>query len=195
MEVCFIFPFIKDLIVGIIASLIASIITTYVFQFIQLGKDLKLKEFSNIIINYKFFIYWGLLLIFFIMIRRFIFKKIEESQTPYPMVRSILSSYDIEGEAESYGFKWTVLVNVTSRNPKSNKILGVNVGRVNGPYCKDDYREMKVSRTYFGGYKYKCPKCGYKRILLKNSWTLKCEIGDEIEAKYRLNRDNSSTSI
>ncbi|MEB9673564.1 hypothetical protein P4K48_30315, partial [Bacillus anthracis] len=53
------------------------------------------------------------------------------------------------------------------------------------PYCTNDFREMKVSRTYWGRYKYKCPKCGYKRILLKNAWTLKSDIGDEIEAGYR----------
>ncbi len=44
---------------------------------------------------------------------------------------------------------------------------------------------MKVSRTYFGRYKYKCPKCGYKRTLLKNNWTLESEIEDEIEAEFR----------
>lgn len=94
----------KDFIIGLIASLFASFISTYAYQFIQLGKDLNLKEFLNAIINYRFFIYWGLLLIVFLMIRWFIRKKIEQLQTPYPMVISIGSNYNLEGEAEGHGF-------------------------------------------------------------------------------------------
>jgi len=181
----------KDFTIGVIASLFASFITTYAFQFIQLGKDFELREFLNTIINYRFFIYWGLLLIVFIMIRWFIKKKIEQSQTPYPMVMSIGSNYDLESEVEGYGFKWRVHADVRRKNPISNEILDINAGMIKGPYCIDDYREMRVSRTYFGRYKYKCPKCGYKRILLKNSWTLECEVRDEVEAKYRRTRAGS----
>lgn len=180
----------KDFTIGVIASLFASFLTTYAIQFVQLGKDFKLKGFLNTIINYRFFIYWGLLLIVFIIARWFIRKKIEQSQTPYPMIMSIGSNYDLEGDVEGYGFKWRVHADVR-RKTISNEIIDINAGMIKGPYCKNDYREIKVSRTYFGRYKYKCPKCGYKRILLKNSWTLECEVKDELEAKYRRTRVNS----
>lgn len=191
MGVFFIISGFKNFTIGVIASLFASFITTYAFQFIQLGKEFKVREFLNTIINYRFLIYWGLLLIVFIMIRWFVRRKIEQSQTPYPMVMSIGSNYDLEGEVEGYGFKWRVHADVRRKNTISNEVLDINAGMINGPYCKDDYREMKVSRTYFGRYKYKCPKCGYKRILLKNTWTLECEVKDEVEAKYRRIRANS----
>ncbi|WP_246202591.1 hypothetical protein [Virgibacillus doumboii] len=181
----------KDFTIGVLASLFASFITTYAFQFLQFGKDLNLKEFSNAIINYKFIIYWGLLLIAFILIRQLVRKKIEQLQTPYPMVVSIGDNYDLEGEVGGYGFNWRVHADVRRKDSLSNEILDISVGMVDGPYCKVDYREMKVSRTYFGRYRYKCPKCGYKRIFLKNAWTLECEIKDEMEAEYRRNKANS----
>lgn len=175
----------KDFTIGVLASWFASFITTYAFQFFQFGKNLNLKELSIAIINYKFIIYWGLLFTSFILIRRFIRKKIEHLQTSYPMVIGIGNNYDLEGEVEGYGFKWRVHADVRRKDPLSNEILDIIVGTVNGPYCKVDYREMKVSRTYFGRYRYKCPKCGYKRIILKNAWTLVCEVKDEMEAKFR----------
>jgi len=182
---------IKNFIIGVIASLFATFITTYAFQFIQLGKDFNLRGFLNAIINYRFFIYWGSLLIAFLMIRWFIRKKIGQLQASYPMVMSLGNNYDLEGDAEEHGFKWRVHADIMHKNPLTNEILDINVGTVNGPYCKADYREMKVSRTYFGRYRYKCPKCNYKRILLKNAWTLECEIKDEIEANYRSIKANS----
>lgn len=175
----------KDFTIGILASLFATFLTTYAFQFIQLGKDFDFKEFYNIIINYTFLMYWISLLIFIITIRLFIRNGIDKLQTPYPMVMNIGNNYDLEFEGEGYGFKWRINANTKRIDPHTNEILDIDVGRVNGPYCKNDYREMKVSRTYFGGYKYKCPKCGYKRTLLKNTWTLECDIEDDIEAKYR----------
>ncbi|PIC67277.1 hypothetical protein CSV71_05840 [Sporosarcina sp. P21c] len=181
----------KDFTIGVIASLFASFLTTYALQFIQLGKEFKLKEFLTTIVNYRFFIYWGLLLVVFILIRWFIRKKIEQLQMPYPMVNSIGGNYDLEADVEGYGFKWRVHAYVRRKNNVSNEILDINAGIINGPYCKNDYREMKVYKTYFGRYKYKCPKCGYKRILLKNAWTLECEVKDELEAEYRNNRGNS----
>ncbi|GGE36044.1 hypothetical protein GCM10011391_13550 [Pullulanibacillus camelliae] len=107
------------------------------------------------------------------------------------MVISIGNNYDLEAKAEGYGFKWKVHADIKRKNPLTNEILDINVGMVDGPYCKNDYRKMKESRTYFGRYKYKCPKCGYKRTLLKNCWTLECEIEDDIEAKYRWTEANS----
>jgi len=44
---------------------------------------------------------------------------------------------------------------------------------------------MKVTRTYFGRYKYKCPKCKYKKKLLKNHITLVNDTIDEFCSKFR----------
>jgi len=51
---------------------------------------------------------------------------------------------------------------------------------------------MKLYRTFFGRYKYKCPKCGYKKSLAKNHWTLKCDVSDDIEAEYRKKSRNKN---
>lgn len=176
---------IKDFTIGVLASLFATFLTSFALLFIQLGKSFNFTEFLNIVINYKFLLYWIALLIFIIMLRWFIRNRIDHLQTPYPSAISIGSNFDAESEVEGHGFKWRVYVYINRNNPFTNEILDINVGRVDGPFCKYDYRKMKVLRTYFGRYKYKCPKCGYKRTLLKNKWTLECDIEDDIEAKYR----------
>ncbi|WP_042141886.1 hypothetical protein [Paucisalibacillus sp. EB02] len=175
----------KDFIISVLASLVATFLTTYAYHFIQIGIALDFRGFINIVINYTYLVYWILLLLLVIMVRWFIRTRIDKLQTPYPMVMSIGSHYDLEYSGEGYGFKWKIYAHAKRRDPFSNEILDIKVGRVDGPYCKNDYRRMKVSRTYFGRYKYKCPKCGYKRTLLKNTWTLECDIEDEIEAEYR----------
>ncbi|AIF42414.1 hypothetical protein [Virgibacillus sp. SK37] len=175
----------KDFIISVLASLVATFLTTYAYHFIQIGKALDFRGFINIVINYTYLVYWILLLLLVIIVRWFIRTRIDKLQIPYPMVRSIGSRYDLEYSGEGYGFKWKIYADTKRKDPFSNEIMDINVGRVDGPYCKNDYRRMIVSRTYFGRYRYKCPKCGYKRILLKNIWTLECDIEDEIEAKYR----------
>ncbi|MEJ9227512.1 hypothetical protein [Priestia aryabhattai] len=176
---------IKDFFIGVLGSLFATFLTTYVFQFIKLGETFNFKTFLDMIVTYKFLIYWILLLLIVLIIRKYIRKKIDSIQTPYPSVISVASSYDLESEAEAYGFKWKVHADVRRKSSFKNEIVDIKVGRVEGPYCKYDYRGMKVSRTYFGRYKYKCPKCNYKKILLKDTWTLESDIEDEIEAQYR----------
>ncbi|MFO1442051.1 hypothetical protein KDN24_02195 [Bacillus sp. Bva_UNVM-123] len=177
--------YLKDFTIGVLASLFATLLTTYAVNIVLLGKALNLVEFSRVVVDYKFVVYWILLLIFIMVIRWFIRTRIDKLQAVYPMVMSIGSHYDLEYSGEGYGFKWKIYADAKRRDPITNEILDINVGRVDGPYCKNDYRKMKVSRTYFGRYKYKCPKCGYKKTLLKNIWTLECDIEDEIEAEYR----------
>lgn len=185
----------KDFTIGVLASLFATFITTYTVNIVLIGKVINLSAFFDLIINYKFLIYWMLFLFFILIIRWFIRKKIFNMQTPFPMVIGIGGHYELEFEGEAFGFKWKVHANPKRRNNYTDEILDINVGKVEGPYCKNDYRKMQYTRTYFGRYKYKCPKCGYKRLLLKDSWTLKCDIEDDLEAEYRaklnLNRQNS----
>lgn len=185
---------IKDFTIGVLASLSATFLTTYAVNIILFDKAINLTGLVNLILDYKFLFYWMLFLIFIIIIRWFIRKQIFNLQTPFPMVIGFGGHYELEFEGESYGFKWKVYANPKRRNNYTDEILDINVGKVEGPYCKNDYRKMQNTRTYFGRYKYKCPKCGYKRILLKDSWTLKCDIEDDLEAEYReklkLNKQN-----
>jgi len=176
---------IKNFIIGVLGSLFATFLTTYIIHFEQFEGSFNFKEIWSIVINYTFLIYWMAALLLLIMVRRFIRNRIDKSQTPYPMVLSIGGFHEAEFNAEGHGFKWKAYADVKQWDRSMNEPLDIHVDRVKGPYCTNDFREMKVSRTYWGRYKYKCPKCGYKRILLKNAWTLKCDIGDEIEAGYR----------
>ncbi|MCM3718100.1 hypothetical protein [Fictibacillus phosphorivorans] len=144
----------RDFTIGVLASLFATFITTYAFHVIHLGEAFNFKEFLKIVINYKVLLYWILLLILLLLLRLFIRNRIDNLQAPYPMVMSIGNNYDLEFEGEGYGFKWRIYADAKRKDPFTNEILDINVGRVDGPYCKNDYRKMKVSRTYLGRYKY-----------------------------------------
>ena len=96
----------KDFTIGVLGSLFATFLTTYTFQFIKLGKAFNFKAFLNIVINYKFLIYWILLLICIIMIRWFIRNTIDKLQTPFPMIMGFGGDYDLEFKGEAYGFNW-----------------------------------------------------------------------------------------
>ncbi|EMA6342831.1 hypothetical protein ACH0R4_RS05170 [Bacillus cytotoxicus] len=170
---------------NVLASLVASFIFLYIPLVSQNGNSVNSIGLENIINDNKFLINWILIFTLISTIRWFIRRRIDKLQTPYPIGFVIGNSYNSEAYNEAYGFNWKVYADVKHRDPFKNEILDVHVGQVDGPYCKNDDREMKISRTYFGRYKYKCPKCGYKKILLKNRWTLECDIKDELEAQYR----------
>lgn len=173
---------IKELGLGVLASLIAS----YLFPlFPQFEDNINSKALSGINDKYGFLTNWIVFFILLIFVRWSIRKWIDKSQELMPLGFYVGSNYDIEKDYESHGFNWKFYADIRRKDYFSNEISGIHVGRVDGPYCKHDHRKMKESRTYFGRYKYKCPQCGYKKILLKNSWTLESDIKDEIEAYIR----------
>ncbi|PEX37911.1 hypothetical protein COK00_12640 [Bacillus cereus] len=171
----------KEVSWGVVPSLIASYLYSLLPQ-IDMGE--KSSWLGKMIENNNFLLNWILFFVLFIIIRWFIRKVIEKLQTPAPFWFGV-GKYNKELYEEIYGFNWMIHADVTYKDPFNKEKLDVYVGQVDGPYCKNDDREMKISRTYFGRYKYKCPKCGYKKILLKNRWTLENDIKDEFEALAR----------
>lgn len=176
---------IKDFTIGVFASLFATFLTTYFTNPISLGSVTDPKELKTLIINYKFTICWILFFILFSLLRMLARKRIDKLQAPYPMVAFIGNNHDISFEAKLHGFKWKAFADVKQKDYLTNEVIDIHVTKVDGPYCKNDYRKIKESRTFFGRYKYKCPKCGYKKIRLESNWTLRSEIKDELEAEYR----------
>ncbi|CAH2464427.1 MULTISPECIES: hypothetical protein [Bacillus cereus group] len=171
----------KELGLGVMASLIASYLFP-LFPQIEIGKDSKGLELM--IEKYSFLINWIMFFVLLIVVRWFIRKTIEKLQTPAPRWFGA-RNYDKEIYKEIHGFNWMIHADIRHKDPFGKEKLDVYVGQVDGPYCKNDDREMKLSRTYLGRYKYKCPKCGYKKTLFKNRWTLEGDIKDEIEALAR----------
>lgn len=188
---------IKDLILSIVASLIASFLWNYITISFQIKALSRIDQFLGLLNTYKFIGYWFVFLLFVLIVRHIIRQKIDRKQEANPMVFSIPFNYDFKGEVKYEGFLWKV-----KGNKKSSKLFHrdlfeqdfkndeVDISTVDGPYCIHDYRKMKMQRTYFGLYKYTCMKCRYKRKLLKSSWTLECELKDEIEAEQRMNNRN-----
>lgn len=182
-----------DLILSIIASLIASFLWNYVSISFQIKSFSKINQVIN---TYQFIGYWIGFLLFTLIVRHIIRKKIDDKQEPFPIVFSIPYNYDFKGEVKYEGFLWKVKGNNKSqwlRRDIFDKEFNneeVDISSIDGPYCIHDYRKMKEQRTYFGFFKYTCSKCGYKRKLLKNSWTLECELKDEIESEQRMKNKN-----
>lgn len=184
---------IKDLILSIIASLIASFLWNYATISIQIKAISRIDQFLELISTYQFIGYWFVFLIVVLIIRYIIRNKIDQKQEIYPMAFSIPFNYDFKGEVQYEGFLWKVKGNKKPsqwlrRDFFEKELINedVSISTVDGPYCIHDYRKMKEQRTYLGFFKYTCTKCGYKRKLLKNSWTLECELKDEIESDQRM---------
>lgn len=184
----------KDLILGIIASLIASLIWNYVTISLQIKAFSRIEQFLEMINAYQFIGYWFSFLVLMVIVRHFIRNRIDKLQEPFPMVFSIPYSHDFKGEVKYEGFLWKVKGDIKSsllrRDIKELTNEEVAISSVDGPYCIYDYRKMKEQRTYFGLYKYTCTKCSYKRKLLKNRWTLECELTDELESEQRMKNTN-----
>ena len=187
----------KDLILSIVASLIASFLWYYATISFQMKTFSRIDQFLKLLSTYQFIGYWLIFLLSVLMVRHIIRNKIDQKQEPYPMVFSIPFNYDFKGEVKYEGFLWKVKGIKKSSQwlhrdllEKELKNEEVDISSVDGPYCIHDYRKMKEQRTYFGFFKYTCTKCGYKRKLLRSSWTLECEIKDEIESKQRIENGN-----
>ncbi|MCJ8007308.1 hypothetical protein ACFFF5_07370 [Lederbergia wuyishanensis] len=188
---------IKDLILSIVASLIASFLWNYATISFQMKAFSRIDQFLELLSTYQFIGYWFGFLLFVLIAKHLIRNKIDQKQEPFPMVFSIPLNYDFKGEVKYEDFLWKIKGNKKSSQwlhrdlfDKELKNEEVDISTVDGPYCIHDYRKMKVKRTYFGFFKYTCSKCGYKRRLLKNSWTLECELKDEIESEQRMKTRN-----
>jgi predicted membrane protein len=183
----------KDLILSIIASLIASFLWNYATISFQMKAFSRIDHFLKLISSYQFIGYWFAFLLFVLGLKHIIRNKIDQKQEPYPLIFSIPFKYDFKGEVKYEGFLWKLKGKTKSSQwihrdlfEKESKNKEVEISAVDGPYCLHDYRKMKEQRTYFGFFKYTCTKCGYKKKLLKSSWTLECELKDEIESEQRM---------
>ena len=187
---------IKNGTLNIIYSLIASFIWNYATTLLQIKNFPKIDQLLELISTNKFIVYWLVFLVLILIIRHFIRNKIEQKQEPYSTIFSMPYNYDFKGETEYEGFLWKFEGNIKSPTfhrdilDKELKNEDVVISYIDGPYCIHDFRKMKEQRTYFGLFKYTCKKCGYNRKLLKSSWTLECELKDEIESEQRMKNSN-----
>lgn len=177
----------KSFFVGTAASLFASILLFWIKESFEIGSFLSLRSILEMFTNYGFYIYWLLFIALFILIRIITKKIIEKKQDEFPGFFSLGPGHNPshEKDMEYSGLDWNISFDVNRRDPIYGNIKEVDIHRVGGPYCTDDKREMKESRTYFGKYKYNCPKCGKKKILLKNAYTLENEVKDEFRSQFR----------
>ncbi|MED2985150.1 hypothetical protein P4311_27800 [Bacillus thuringiensis] len=182
---------IKDFCIGVAASLFATFLTSYSSYFIKLDGNITPKDLVGVLVDYKFVIYWIIFFIVITSLRRFNIRRIDKLQAAYPSIAFLGNEYDMRSDTTAFGFNWKGYADITDKNYFTDEVLGVHVGKIEGPFCKNDFRNMKESRTYLGRYKYVCPKCGYKKIHALNTWSLKTEVKDEIESKYR-NRSNNA---
>ncbi|MEB6244682.1 hypothetical protein [Staphylococcus xylosus] len=175
--------FLYDLGISFLVALITNFLV-YILSFKVISFDF--------LIKYKFYFYWFLLLLFILVVRFIIKKRIDKLQDD-PSGSFVMQDYKGSIKMECFGFKWDVFFDYLSEPWMSNDLekvrfedlKEVKIGEVRGPYCPNDKRKMKDTRTYWGFYKYKCPKCKYKRTSLKNLTTLENETLDEIRSKFR----------
>ncbi|MEK4444304.1 hypothetical protein [Niallia sp. FSL K6-0077] len=184
----------RDFFIGVCGSLFASFLLTITAYFVEVDSGGTFFEYLiKTIVEFKFIVYWLLFLLGIMLLRRVIRSRIDKLQAPYPMVFSIAAFHDMKFKYQFYGFKWDVYASIKQSDPRTGEINEIVVDSVKGAYCINDYREMKVTRTFFGRYKFKCPKCGHTRYTIKSNHTLQCELEDEAESQYRnkeLNKAN-----
>lgn len=182
----------KAIFYDILSSLLVSVLSKLILQFIN-SKTINL----NFIFKNSFYFLWSIifLIILFLhisvpLISRKIIDKKQKEGIPF----TVIQNYDDSVKIDYSGFKWEVFFNFPSsvgeyfnlnKNYDLNILKDVYFGEVEGPYCPNDKRQVNVSRTTFGFYKYKCPKCGYKKKSYKNLYTFREETLDEIRSKYR----------
>ncbi|RLL59878.1 hypothetical protein [Staphylococcus aureus] len=185
---------IKKIFYDLFISLLVSAISKFFWRFF-ISKTIDLSFFSK----NSFYLLWvGIfLLILFLHIsvpiisRKFIDKKQKDS-IPF----TVIQNYEGKTKIDYKGFTWEVFFNFPpyvqawehyneDENYDLNKLKGAYFGEVEGPYCPNDKRKINTSRTTLGFYKYKCPKCGYKKKSSKNLYTFQEETLDEIRSKFR----------
>lgn len=168
-------------------SFLAALITNF-FVYIPSFKSINF----DFLIKYKFYFYWFLVFLIIVLIRFFIKKRIDKLQDD-PSSFFVMRDYKGTIKMDYFGFTWNVFFDYLSEPWISNglekvrfeDLKEVKIGEVEGPYCPKDKRKMKDTRAYWGYYKYKCPKCKYKKRSLKNLTTLENEALDEMRSKVR----------
>ncbi len=146
----------------------------------------------DFLLNDKFYRYWFFILVCFLVIRYLLRKYIDKLQDAHSGI-FVMQDYKVCTKMEYLGFSWEVFLDCLIepwmhkefKNVKIEELKEVNVSYVKGPFCPNDNREMKNTRTYIGYYKYKCPKCKYIIRALKNSNTLENDALDEVRSKFR----------
>ena len=181
---------IKDLFMNILSSLITSIIIEFLKSGISI-KPIRL-NFHNFIMNiskYKFYIMWLVFFLLFVIFRWIIRRRIDNLQ--YNNFFSI-QQYQYSLKFKYKGFNWFLFLNgdlknkyISTKSMKFEDLENIKIGDVDGPFCINDNRTMRMKRTYFGFYKYTCPKCKYKKRDIKNINTLRADTLDEAKAKFR----------
>ncbi|WP_144497066.1 hypothetical protein [Bacillus toyonensis] len=170
----------RDLFTGVLGSLIATCVTTGVAS-TELGKVLGI----DIVGVFSFIKYWIVFFLIIFLIRWIIRKIVDKKQASSPIIVGFSHSHDIVQFLDGNYFKWEIHANKKRPNPYTNEVTGIDVDYLEGPYCKNDARKIKESRGFWGLYKYKCPECGFKKTLLRNSWTLEKDLIDRITASFR----------
>ncbi|WP_070373123.1 hypothetical protein [Mammaliicoccus sciuri] len=175
--------FLYDLLISFLIALITNFLV-YILSFKVINFDF--------LIKYRFYFYW-LLLLLLILVVRFVIKKYIDKLQDDPSGFFVIQDYKGSTKMSYLGFEWHVFFNYLSEPWKNNELekisfkdlKEVEIVKVGGPYCPNDKRKMKDTRTYWGFYKYKCPECKYKRILLKNLTTLENDTLDKIRSEFR----------
>lgn len=141
-----------------------------------------------------FFITWFLIALFSFLRKKLIAYKMDK-QADYAGFKTEYSSdygrNSMVLTLEELGFIWrlsfTIPGNKTLKDLNNNKVKESDkvFKDLTGPYCPNDECELNNSMTFWGNYKYVCPKCEYKMISKKNKTTLKRDTIKILEAEKR----------
>ena len=125
-----------------------------------IGEILKTLKFPPSVIKTAFYIVLAWIFIaLFLLVRNTLVRFRDKKQSPY--IFSIPISYDgrahkkIISDETFYSFKWMLHV---SHPPRKNNARQMKIEDVFGPFCPHDECEMNEEKTYFGRYRYECPK-------------------------------------
>lgn len=180
---------------SILRDLAVSFTPTLFFKFLEEGFIIDLSFFTVMFKKYDFYLIWLVLFILVFLMRYFIHKNIDKKQD-FDFPSSFFASnsnYAASIDFNYLGFSWKLYFDYrlknSSRIKRGDKTLSdvedVDVVGINGPFCPNDKREMEVIRNYWGIFKYKCPKCKYKKFKTKNKTTLENESIDEFKSDFR----------
>lgn len=182
----------KSRINNFLYDLFLSFLVTLIIGFFTSGFNIDFTSFIAGLEQYSFLIYWLLLLAVVLLLRLFIRKMIDKKQHP-PDIFFIAREYQGTIKFDHFDLSWEVVCDYklksaffsSSTEIDLEEIKDIDIGLVKGPFCPNDKRIMNTSRNYWGFFKYQCPKCKYKKLIILNRTTLEKEISDEIESMFR----------